>query len=82
MYEYKMIQVPKDLAVKMGQAEGAAAEYLQAAINQNTGNGWEFYRTDTLSITEKPGCLGALFGQKENYRNVVVVCFRKAKNAG
>ena len=81
MYEYKMVQIPRDLAVKVGQAEGAAAKYLQDAINANTGDGWEFYRIDNLTITEKPGCLGGLSGQKEAYHSVGVICFRRAKNA-
>jgi len=82
MYEYRMVQVPRDLAVDKGKAGGAAAAYLQGVINENTGDGWEFYRIDNLTIAEKPGCLAGLFGQKEVYHSVGVICFRRAKNAG
>ena len=82
MYEYRMVQIPRDLSVKMGKAEGVAAEYLQALVNDVVAKGWEFYRIDNLTVTEKPGCLGALFGQKEIYHSVGVVCFRRPKNAG
>jgi hypothetical protein len=81
-YEYRMVQVPRDLAVKMGKAEGVAARYMQETIDANTGNGWEYYRMDNLTITENPGCLAALFGQKEVYHSVGVLCFRRAKNNG
>lgn len=81
MYEYRMVQIPRDLSVRMGKAEGVAAEYLQKTVNENVGDGWEFYRIDNLTITEKPGCLAGLFGQKEVYHSVGVICFRRAKNA-
>ena len=81
MYEYKMVQIPRDLAVKIGKAEGAAAQYMQQTIDAYVAEGWEFYRVDSLTITEKPGCLGGLFGQKEVYHSVGVISFRKSKNA-
>lgn len=82
MYDYKMVQIPRDLSVKMGKAEGVAADYLQATINANATNGWEFYRIDNLTVTEKPGCLAGLSGQKEIFHSVGVICFRRPKNAG
>ena len=80
MYEYKMVQVPRDLSVKMGKAEGVAARYMQETVDAHAVEGWEYYRMDNLSITEKPGCFGALTGQKEVYHSVGVLCFRRAKN--
>jgi len=82
MYEYKMVQVPRDLSVKMGKAEGVAARYMQETVNANAVDGWEYYRMDNLTITEKPGCFNALFGQKEVYHSVGVLCFRREKNRG
>lgn len=81
MYEYKMVQVPRDLAGKVGDVDkGVAASYMQNIVNQHAVNGWEFYRVDTLTVTEKPGCLQGLLGQKEVLHALNVVCFRKAKN--
>lgn len=80
MYEYKMVQIPRDLAVKMGKAEGVAATYLQETVNANAVAGWEFYRVDNLTVTEKPGCLGGLAGQKEIYHALGVISFRRLKN--
>lgn len=82
MYDYKMVQVPKDLAAKIGDVEkGAGAAYMQQVIDANTGYGWEFYRVDTLSITEKPGCLASLFGQKKTFFSLNIICFRRLKDA-
>lgn len=79
MYEYRMVQIPRDLFVKMGQADGIAAEYLQSVISQNATDGWEFYRIDNLTVTEKPGCSSS---QKEALHAVGVISFRRAKNVG
>lgn len=81
MYDYKMVQVPRDLETLKGQGDGLAAKMLQRIIDENTYDKWEFYRIDNLTITEKPGCFGALTGQKETFSSVGVVCFRRAKSA-
>jgi len=82
MYEYKTVQIPRDLASKIGQAEGVAARYMQETINANCCDEWEYYRMDNLTIIEKPGCFGVLFGKNDNYRSVGVLCFRREKNRG
>lgn len=82
MYEYKMVQVPRDLATMKGQADGLAANMLQRIVDQHATGGWEFYRIDNLTITEKPGCFGALSGKKEEFNAVGVVCFRREKSSG
>lgn len=82
MYDYKMVQVTSDLATKMGKSAGAAATVMQGMVDAHTGDGWEYYRSDSLSITEKPGCIMGLLGQKEVITYVNVLCFRRAKSAG
>ena len=80
MFEYKMIQVPKDLSAGIGAVQqGAAQQYMQKLIDDAAAQGWEFYRIDSLTVTEKPGCLQALMGQKETFHSLNIVCFRREK---
>lgn len=81
MYEYKMVQIPRDLSTKLGQGDGLAAKMLQDIVDANAVDGWEFYRIDNLTILEKPGCLGSLMGQKDVFSSVGVVSFRREKPA-
>lgn len=79
MYTYKMVQIPRDLATKLGQGGDLAANFLQGIVDEYAAQGWEFYRIDNLTITEHPGCLGMLLGKKEVFSSVGVICFRKPK---
>lgn len=79
-YEYKMVQVPPTIVVKESEYRGQeAAYYLQSIVNELATEGWEFYRVDTIGVVTKPGCLGALLGQKETLREYYVVTFRRPK---
>jgi hypothetical protein len=77
-YQYKMIQLPRNIAVKAKEKRGQeAAIYLQGVADEQAQQGWEFYRIDTFGVVTQPGCLAALFGAKETYINYYVATFRK-----
>jgi hypothetical protein len=58
MYDYKVAQVPPNIDVrKRDQAGNEAAIYLQTIANEQTAQGWEFYRVDTIDVKLQPGCL-------------------------
>ena len=78
-YEYFMVQVPPRIEVKRDTGQGEAAAYLQGIVNQYAGQGWEFYRVDTLGVHQNPGCLGALMGQKQVTTVYYVVSFRRER---
>ena len=79
-FQYKMMQIPQDVTVKMKQQRGnEAAAYLEAIANEQSSQGWEFYRVDEVGVLARPGCLGALFGRKAEYTLYYVVTFRQAK---
>jgi len=46
-------------------------------LTQHATGGWEFCRTDQVQIKVKPGCLGALVGQKAAYLHFDEVIFRR-----
>lgn len=80
MYEYKIVQVPRDLVASVGSVQkGVAEEFMQRTIDTFATKGWEFYRVDSLTVTEKPGCLASLVGQKAEIHSLNVICFRREK---
>jgi hypothetical protein len=83
-WTYKVLAMPRDLAVmkKLFQKNDPAAlvaDYVEKTISDAAAAGWEFYRIDSVSLTETPGCLGAIFGQKETYQNFNVLIFRRPR---
>jgi hypothetical protein len=78
VYQYRMVQVPPTIVVKDKSQQGsAAANYLQSIANQLAGEGWEFYRVDTVGIADKPGCLASLLGAQQTVVQYYVITFRK-----
>lgn len=75
-----MVQAPRGIVAKLGAAEkGVASAYMQNLVDTHAVSGWEFYRVDAIYVAEKPGCLQSLFGKKEDYYNLNVICFRREK---
>jgi len=80
-YEYRMLQVPPTISIKMKEAKGQeAAVYLQTIVRENAQDGWEFFRVDTIGVQVKPGCLGSMFGASTATVTSYVITFRRALN--
>lgn len=78
MYTYKMQQVPPNISIESkGQKGNEAAAYLEAVVNEQARNGWEFHRVDPIGVQVRPGCLASLFGQKADETTYYVITFRK-----
>ena len=82
--DYKVVALARDLSVmrKLFSApdqSATVAGYVQRAITEGCQAGWEFYRIDNVSLTESPGCLGSLFGQKQLSTEYNVLIFRKPR---
>lgn len=80
MFQYQMVQVPPNVAVRAGQTQGAAAAYLQSVVDDYAGRGWEFYSIESIGIIEQPGCgcLAALLGLKAQLTETYVIVFRRS----
>jgi hypothetical protein len=78
-YEYKVISFIGKL--KSGlfsvQDAGDVSKQLQAAINEQASQGWEFVTVNDVNIEVKPGCLAGLFGAKTAFIPFDQVVFRK-----
>ena len=80
MYEYKMVQIPPNIAVEMRKHKGnEAAAYLEGVVNKMAHQGWEFQRVDSIGVHVQPGCLEGLFGKKAESSSYYVITFRKEK---
>lgn len=80
MYEYTMVQIPKNIGVKASKHKGnEAAAYLQEVVGEYAVDGWEFYRVDTINVSVLPGCLSGLFGGREQVDAYNVISFRRQR---
>lgn len=77
-YTYKMVQIPPNIEVAAKTHKGSeAAYYLERVVNQYAEEGWEFQRIDSIGVKTTPGCLGGLFGQKDDFSQYHVITFRR-----
>jgi len=80
--EYRMLQIPPNIAVKQKDAQGnEAALYLQRIVNEQARQGWEFVRVDTIGVQTQPGCLASLLGGQATTLNYYVVTFRRGRKS-
>jgi len=80
-YEYRMVQIPPNVAVDAAKHKGnEAAAYLQEVVNTHAKDGWEFYRIDRIGVVTKPGCLDGLVGKKDELNHYYVISFRREAN--
>jgi hypothetical protein len=77
-YEYYMVQIPSTFAGRQGQTTGTEiASYVQEWANKLAAQGWEFYRIDSMGMTEMPGCLS--FGSGSTYTQYSIMTFRRPR---
>jgi len=76
-----MVQIPPNVTVDAEKHKGnEAAIYLQGVVNPCAKDGWEFYRTDSIGVETKLGCLAGLLGQKSEFNHYHVISFRREIN--
>lgn len=79
-YEYKMVQISSGLIVSAKARNGnEAADYMQQVIDKEAVEDWEFYRVDSISVEEKPGCIASLIGLGSTFHNYHVISFRRLR---
>lgn len=58
MKQYKAVAGPKSVNVGKGDTQ-AAFNLFADIINREASAGWEYHSMETITVTEKPGCLQA-----------------------
>lgn len=56
MKQYKVVPGPKAFSVAKKSTQ-AAFDSFADLINKETANGWEYHSMETITVTEKAGCL-------------------------
>jgi hypothetical protein len=74
MAQYKCVPAPKELVIDKKGSYDTAVRSFADLINQEANGGWKFHSMENIAVTQKPGCLAGLFGQKEAtiYFNMLV----------
>ena len=79
-FEYYMVQIPSNFAARQNSTAGnEIAAYVQEWANKLAAQSWEFYRIDTMGMTETPGCLAGLFGGQASHTQYSIMTFRRLK---
>lgn len=81
-FEYKVVDIPRNLQLmekelkKSGiSGDQAVAGYLEGRINELAKDGWEYVRSEQMSMTVNPGCFAVGGNAQTTAYNVAV--FRK-----
>lgn len=56
MKQYKAVAGPKNISVAKGDTQ-AAFNSFASLINAEATDGWEYHSMETITVTEKPGCM-------------------------
>lgn len=56
MKQYKAVAGPKNVQVAKGDTQ-AAFNTFAYIINREATGGWEYHSMETITVTEKPGCM-------------------------
>ena len=56
MKQYKAVAGPMHINVAKGDTQSAFNTFA-AIINREAQTGWEYHSMETITVTEKPGCL-------------------------
>ena len=82
-YEYRVVPFLGEMGKGAFSSRDTSqvTKQLQEVIDENVGDGWEFYRIEHVYVYLKPGCLGRLFLQSGNTSSLPVdqIIFRREK---
>lgn len=57
MKQYRTVAGPVNISVDKGNSQ-AAFQIFADIINREAAQGWEYHSMETITVTEKPGCIG------------------------
>jgi len=79
--QYKCVPAPQNLIISKRGDEEEAVRSFANIINSEANNGWNFHSMENIAVTQKPGCLAALFGAKDTTTYFNMLVFSKEGNA-
>ena len=72
MKQYKAVAGPKNISVSKGNTQ-SAFDLFADLINAEANSGWEYHSMETITVTEKPGCLQFQAPVPTNYYMLIFV---------
>lgn len=78
MAKWEYLVVPFVGMIKGSGSADEVSKQLQAAINGQATQGWEFVTLNDVGIEIAPGCLGSLMGKEKTYARFDQLIFRRA----
>jgi hypothetical protein len=74
MIQYKTVAGPVGLTISHKESYANAVKQYAAIIDKEAVGGWKLDCIQQIPVTQKPGCLGGLFGAKDTtvYFNMLV----------
>jgi hypothetical protein len=80
-YEYKCVPVSDvyNSGTIGKDSHISAVKSYESKINESAKDGWELVMIDSVTSTQKPGCLAGLFGSKDVAVTFKLLVFRKPK---
>lgn len=77
--QYKTVAAPVGFEVKAGDTDGAqkACQAYADILQKEADEGWEFVSIQQIPVTENPGCLAGLAGQKSGTTYFNMLIFKK-----
>ena len=80
--QYKCVPAPSELVIDNKGSYDTAVRSFADIINREVNGGWNFHSMENIAVTQRPGCLAALFGQKATtvYFNMLVFSNDKIDN--
>jgi len=72
--QYKCVPAPTELVIDKKGSYDEAVRSFADLINREATGGWTYHSMENIAVTQKPGCIMALFGQKATtvYFNMLV----------
>ena len=62
--QYKCVPAPKELVIDKNGSYDTAVRSFADLINREAVDGWKYHSLENIAVTEKPGCLAGMSGQK------------------
>ena len=76
-YIYKCVPVPSVIETGKKDLHSQAVSIYETIINETSSGGWELINIDTVSSTQKAGCLSGLFGGRGETVIFKLLVFKK-----
>lgn len=77
MPQYKCVPAPKNIVIGANGSMDTAVRNYADLINQEAVDGWIFHSQEDILVSQQPGCMSVLLGQKPEQIHYNMLIFVK-----